>query len=207
MSDNNLVYILDNKIYINLTNMCSNNCEFCLRQQKDDVVGTNMWLSDETYPTQDVIDQLNNHTDKFQKGITFCGYGEPTMKFEVLKKVAQYIKQNYPDTYIKVNTNGHGNVINKKDILPELKGLVDEFSISLNAQNEELYNKLSNPKIENGYTAMLNFAKESAELGFKTTLSVVSKFKDYDVNLTECENISKTIGAEFRNREFIPNGY
>ena len=207
MADNNLVYILDSKIYINLTNACTNDCKFCLRQQKDDVQGTNMWLDSENISAQDVITQLEKQTDKISKGITFCGYGEPTIKFEILKKVAQYIKTNYPKVYIKVNTNGHGNIINKKDILPELKGLVDEFSISLNAQNEELYIILSQPRVNDAYNEMLNFAKEAVALGFKTTMSVVSGFEDYNLDLNKCEQIAHKIGAEFRNREFIPNGY
>ena len=207
MSDNNLVYILDGKIYINLTNACTNDCKFCLRQQKDDVQGTNMWLSSEKISSNDVIEQLKKHEDKISKGITFCGYGEPTIKFDVLKEVASFIKNNYSNTYIKVNTNGHGNIINKKDILPELKSLVDEFSISLNAQNKELYNVLSQPKVKDAYNEMLKFAKESVALDFKTTMSVVSGFENCDVNISECENIAKNIGADFRNREFIPNGY
>lgn len=207
MSDNNLVYILDGKIYINLTNMCTNDCIFCLRRDKDDVCGQDMWLKSEKITSEDVIEQLNKYEDKIAKGVTFCGYGEPTMKFEVLKQVAEYIKHNYPDTFIKVNTNGHGNVINKKDILPELKGLVDEFSISLNAQNSDLYKELSQPKIDNAYEAMKDFAKKAYENGFKTTLSVVSGYKDYDVDLALCEKIAKDLHASFRNREWIENGY
>ncbi len=207
MSDNNLVYILDGKIYINLTNMCTNDCIFCLRRDKDDVCGQDMWLKSEKITSEDVIEQLNKYEDKITKGITFCGYGEPTMKFEVLKQVAEYIKHNYPDTFIKVNTNGHGNVINKKDILPELKGLVDEFSISLNAQNSDLYKELSQPKIDNAYESMKDFAKKAYENGFKTTLSVVSGYKDYDVDLALCEKIAKDLHASFRNREWIENGY
>lgn len=207
MSDNNLVYILDGKIYINLTNMCTNDCIFCLRRDKDDVCGQDMWLKSEKITSEDVIEQLNKYEDKIAKGITFCGYGEPTMKFEVLKQVAEYIKHNYPDTFIKVNTNGHGNVINKKDILPELKGLVDEFSISLNAQNSDLYKELSQPKIDNAYEAMKEFAKSAYDNGFKTTLSVVSGYKDYDVDLALCEKIAKDLHASFRNREWIENGY
>ena len=207
MSDNNLVYILDGKIYINLTNMCTNDCIFCLRRDKDDVCGQDMWLKSEKITSEDVIEQLNKYEDKIAKGITFCGYGEPTMKFEVLKQVAEYVKQNYPDTFIKVNTNGHGNVINKKDILPELKGLVDEFSISLNAQNSDLYKELSQPKIDNAYESMKDFAKKAYENGFKTTLSVVSGYKDYDVDLALCEKIAKDLHASFRNREWIENGY
>ena len=207
MSDNNLVYILDGKIYINLTNMCTNDCIFCLRRDKDDVCGQDMWLKSEKITADDVIEQLNKYEDKIAKGVTFCGYGEPTMKFEVLKQVAEYIKHNYPDTFIKVNTNGHGNVINKKDILPELKGLVDEFSISLNAQNSDLYKELSQPKIDNAYEAMKDFAKKAYDNGFKTTLSVVSGYKDYDVDLALCEKIAKDLHASFRNREWIENGY
>lgn len=207
MSDNNLVYILDGKIYINLTNMCTNDCIFCLRRDKDDVCGQDMWLKSEKITSDDVIEQLNKYEDKIAKGITFCGYGEPTMKFEILKQVAEYIKHNYPDTFIKVNTNGHGNVINKKDILPELKGLVDEFSISLNAQNSDLYKELSQPKIDNAYESMKDFAKKAYENGFKTTLSVVSGYKDYDVDLALCEKIAKDLHASFRNREWIENGY
>lgn len=207
MSDNNLVYILEGKIYINLTNMCTNDCIFCLRRDKDDVCGQDMWLKSEKITSEDVIEQLNKYEDKIAKGITFCGYGEPTMKFEVLKQVAEYIKHNYPDTFIKVNTNGHGNVINKKNILPELKGLVDEFSISLNAQNSDLYKELSQPKIDNAYEAMKEFAKSAYDNGFKTTLSVVSGYKDYDVDLALCEKIAKDLHASFRNREWIENGY
>lgn len=207
MSDNNLVYILDGKIYINLTNMCTNDCIFCLRRDKDDVCGQDMWLKTEKITADDVIEQLKKSEDKINKGVTFCGYGEPTMKFDILKQVAKYIKQNYPDAYIKVNTNGHGNVINKKNILPELKGLVDEFSISLNAQNAELYKELSQPKIDNAYEATKDFAQNAYEYGFKTTLSVVSGYKDYDVDLALCENIAKNLHANFRNREWIENGY
>lgn len=207
MSDNNLVYILDDKIYINLTNMCTNDCVFCLRRDKDDVCGQDMWLKTELNTAEDVIEQLGKYVDKIQKGVTFCGYGEPTMKFEVLKKVAEYIKENYPNTYIKVNTNGHGNAINKKDILPELKGIVDEFSISLNAQNEELYQELSQPKIQNAYDEMKQFALRAYKEGFKTTMSVVSGYKDYDVDLRLCEETATSLHASFRNREWIENGY
>lgn len=205
--NNNLVYILDDKVYINLTNACTNNCIFCLRQQKDDVEGTNMWLVNENYPVEDVINQLIPFVSKFNKGITFCGYGEPTVKLDALIYVSKFIKSKYPGTYIKVNTNGHGNVINKKNILPDLIGLVDEFSISLNAPNEELYNELSQPKIPNAYRSMLEFAKMAVEYDFKTTLSVVSEYEDFDVDLIKCQEISNSIGAEFRNRPFIPNGY
>lgn len=207
MSDDNLVYILDNKVYINLTNSCTNDCIFCIRRLKDDVVGAEMWLKSERFETKDVLEQLEKYSDKIPNGLTFCGYGEPTIKLEILKEVAKYVKENYPQTHIKINTNGHGNAINKRDILPELKGLVDELSISLNAQDSKLYDELCLPRVQNAYDEMLDFAKKSVENGFKTTMSIVSGYKDYPVDIEKCEAITKKIGADFRNREWLENGY
>lgn len=207
MSENNLVYLLENKIYINLTNLCTNDCIFCIRGLKDDVAGSNMWLADENITADDVISQLKKVEDKISSGITFCGYGEPTIKIEVLKDVAKYIKENYPNTKIRVNTNGHANAIHKRNVIDELKGLVDEFSISLNGETEELYNELSQPKIKNAYKEMKAFASNAVKAGIKTTLSVVTGYKNYDVNVDECEKIAQKIGASFRNREWLDNGY
>lgn len=207
MSDDNLVYILDNKVYINLTNSCTNDCIFCIRRLKDDVVGAEMWLKSERFETKDVLEQLEKYSDKISNGLTFCGYGEPTIKLDILKEVAKYVKENYPQTHIKINTNGHGNAINKRDILPELKGLVDELSISLNAQDNKLYDELCLPRVQNAYDEMLDFTKKSVENGFKTTMSIVSGYKDYPVDIEKCEAITKEIGADFRNREWLENGY
>ena len=208
MAENdNLVYLLDGKIYINLTNLCTNDCIFCIRRLKDDVAGSNMRLKNEKITAKDVIEQLKKVEDKIPLGITFCGYGEPTIKTDIIIEVARYIKSNYPQTKIRINTNGHGNVINKRNIIKDLKGLIDEFSISLNAQDETLYNTLSKPKIENAYSAMKEFATDAVKAGIKTTMSVVTGYKDYNVDIKRCEEIAHNIGANFRNREWLDKGY
>ena len=81
------------------------------------------------------------------------------------------------------------------------------MSISLNAQDEKLYNELCLPNVKNAYEEMKNFAKEAVKEGFKTTMSIVSGYKDYNVRIDECEKIAKEIGATFRNREWLDNGY
>lgn len=203
---NNFIYELDNKIYVNLTNACTNNCLFCIRTQKDDVKGANMWLT--VHPDIDaVISQLKEKENLIKNGVTFCGYGEPLLELDLVIALSKFIKENYPEVKIRINTNGHANAIYKRDITSELVGLIDEFSISLNASNETLYNEICRPKIENAYNEMLLFAKKCIEKGFKTTLSVVTNFKNYDINIQECEQIAKDIGAIFRNRAWIENGY
>lgn len=211
---NTLVYLLDGKIYINLTNKCTNDCIFCLRKDKDDVVGQTLWLDDENSTAQDVIEQfelkrnelLTTHNSPFTETI-FCGYGEPMLKFEVLKEVAKYIKDKYPDTKIRVNTNGHANFVYKRNVVPECKGLIDEFSVSLNGSTAEEYDELSQPKFENAYEEMKKFIKACSDAGISVVASVVEGYQDRHLDLKSCEQIAKTLGAKFRVREWIQNGY
>jgi TatD DNase family protein len=207
MSDYNLVYLLDGKVYINLTNSCTNNCVFCIRAIKDDVVGTNLFLNTENVKAEDVISQLESIKNKLSSEIIFCGYGEPMLKLEVLKEVAKYIKDNYPNTIIRVNTNGHANIVYKRNVLPELKGLVDKFSVSLNGENEEVYNTVSVPAIDGAYTAVKEFIKEAVKEGFDTTATIVTGYKNYKIDMPKCIEITKELGAKFRERPWIENGY
>lgn len=204
----NLVYLLGGKIYINLTNKCTNECVFCIRTLKDDVCGANLWLKNDNVSTEEVIKQLKL-IKKDEMEIVFCGYGEPTLKLEVLKEVAKFIKENYKDVKIRLNTNGHGNFIYKRNIIPELVGLIDSISVSLNASTEELYKELTQPNLacQNVLAEVKDFIKKSVDAGIDTTASVVSGYKNYDVDLTECENIAKSLGAKFRVREWLEQGY
>ncbi len=202
---NILVYELDGKIYINLTNKCTNDCIFCLRNDKDDVCGQQLWLDDENSTAEDVIEQLKKF--KLSSEIIFCGYGEPLLKFEVLKEVAQYIKNNYPQIKIRVNTNGHANYVYKRNIVPELKGLVDEFSVSLNGESSQEYNELSQPVFEGAYEEVKKFIKACSDEGIDVVASVVEGYKGRHINLEKCEKIASDLGAKFRVREWIPNGY
>ena len=207
---NTLVYLLDGKIYINLTNRCTNDCIFCLRNDKDDVCGQTLWLDDENFGANEVINQLNEllttHHSPFTE-IIFCGYGEPMLKLDILKDVAKYIKENYPNTKIRVNTNGHANYVYKRNVVPELKGLFDEFSVSLNGENKQEYDEYSQPKFDEAYNEMKKFIKACSDEGISVVASVVDGYKGKHLNLENCEKITQDLGAKFRVREWIPAGY
>lgn len=202
---NILVYSLENKIYINLTNRCTNDCIFCLRKDKDDVCGQKLWLEKEDFSAEDVIAQLKNFD--ITSEVVFCGYGEPLLKLEILKDVATYIKQNYPDTKIRINTNGHANYVYKRNIVPELKGLIDKISVSLNASTSEEYNELSQPKFENAYEEVKSFIKCCSDIGIQTDASVVDGYKGRRLDIERCRQIAENLGATLRVREWIVNGY
>lgn len=208
---NILVYQLEGKIYINLTNKCTNDCIFCLRKDKDDVKGQELWLDDENSGVNDVVVQfeeiLRLRPQNYNDEVIFCGYGEPLLKLDVLKEVAKYIKDNYPDTKIRINTNGHANYVYNRDIVPELKGLIDTISVSLNAESADEYNELSQPVFEGAYEEVKKFIKSCSDNGFETIASVVEGYKGRHLNLEKCEKIASDLGAKFRVREWIPNGY
>ncbi len=207
MTDYNLVYILDGKIYINLTNSCTNDCIFCIRSIKDDVVGANLFLNTENVKADDVIKQLESMKDKLSSEIVFCGYGEPMLKLDVLKEVAKYIKEKYPNIKLRVNTNGHANYVYKRNVVPELKGLIDEFSVSLNGENKKEYDELSKPNFDEAYEETKKFIKACADADIKVTATVVEGYKGRHLNLKNCEKIANNLGAKFRVREWIENGY
>ena len=207
MTDYNLAYLLDGKVYINLTNSCTNDCVFCIRSIKEDVVGANLFLNTENVKAEDVIAQLEAMKDKLSSEIIFCGYGEPMLKLEVIKQVSKYIKEKYPNTILRINTNGHANLVYKRNVLPELKGLIDKFSVSLNGENKEVYNELSKPHIENAYEGVKEFIALAVKEGFDTTATIVTGYKNYKVDIQKCIEITKELGANFRERPWIENGY
>ncbi len=205
---NVLAYILDGKIYINLTNRCTNDCIFCLRKDKDDVCGQALWLDSEDSTAQDVITQFEEiRKETPSNEVIFCGYGEPMLKLEVLKEVAKYIKEKYPQTKVRVNSNGHANFVYKKNVVSECKGLVDEFSISLNGATKEEYDELSQPKFDGAYEEVKNFIKACVEEEISVVASVVEGYKGRHLDLQTCEKIANDLGAKFRVREWITNGY
>ena len=202
---NILVYELEGKIYINLTNKCTNDCIFCLRNDKDDVKGQELWLDNEDFGAKDVIEQLGKF--RLSSEIIFCGYGEPLLKLDILKEVAKYIKSNYPNIKIRINTNGHANYIYKRNIVPELKGLVDSISVSLNAENSREYDRLSQPSFSGAYEEVIKFIKACSQAGIEVVASIVEGYKGEHHDIELCEKIAKDNGAKLRVREWIPNGY
>ena len=194
-----ILYKVHNNLYINLTNRCPYSCTFCLRQKMDKVGESDtLWLLRE--PTaEEVIEEFKKwDVDSFHE-IVFCGFGEPTEAFDVLKKVAEFIKSKY-NKPIRLNTNGVGNLINKRNIAPELKGLIDTVSISLNNPDPEEYAKLVRSKYgEKSFQEMINFAKECKKYVPNVVMSTVDTTISHEEE-KKCKEICDEVGAVYRIR-------
>ena len=196
-----LLYKMHNNLYINLTNKCPCACTFCLRNTKDHMDDSgSLWLDEE--PTaQMIIDQLKEKDLTPYEEIVFCGFGEPTEKIDVLLEVAKYLKE-HTDKPLRINTNGLGNLIHKKDITPSFKGLIDVISISLNTPNPQAYLDIVRPKFgEGSFEAMLEFAKNCTNSVPKVVLSTVETTISKDEE-QQCQKICDELGVTYRIRPF-----
>jgi len=190
-----ITYPIRNSLYLNITNRCTAACTFCVRYHTDFVKGHNLRLKDE--PTaEEMIKEIGD--PKRYAEIVFCGYGEPLLRLDVVKAVAADVKRR--GGMVRVDTNGHANLIHKRNVLPELAGLVDAMSVSLNAQNAALYDKISQPKFGGiTYEAVKDFIREAKKHVPDVTVTVVSL---PEVDIEACRKIADGLGVKFRVREY-----
>ena len=195
-----ILYTYKNNVYVNLTNHCSCNCTFCIRQHKNEVNGQNdMWH--ETEPT---IIQVKNAIDAFDfdgyEELIYCGYGEPTCALEALIESAKYFREKHTQR-IRVNTNGLGRLYYGRDILPELNQVVDAYSISLNAPTSERYKELVRPSFKNAFPAVLDFARDSKDAGKEVQFSVVNVISEEEIK--QCSKLADKMGIHLKVREYV----
>ncbi len=194
-----ILYEVHENLYVNLTNRCSCACTFCLRQDMDRIGKSgNLWLEHE--PTAEEVIKEFSHFDreKYQE-VVFCGFGEPTEAFEVLKEAAAFVKKDW-GLPVRINTNGQGSLINGRNIVPEMAGLIDTVSISLNHPDPARYQEIVRSRFgETGFEGMLAFAKECV----KYIPNVVMTTVDTTITKEEeerCRKICEEIGAAYRIR-------
>ena len=199
MSAMQIVYPYQGQLYVNMTNRCTNRCKFCIRYTPSGVDGLDLWLEHEP-EAEEIIAELENQNFHSVDEIVFCGYGEPLLRAEQVVSVARYIKE-HSNAKVRINTNGHANRYFGRDITPELAGLVDVISISLNAKNAKEYHEICQCDYgEEGFSAMLEFARCAKEHVPHVVLSVVDVIGKEDIEA--CRKIAEDVGVEFRVREY-----
>jgi TatD DNase family protein len=189
-----IAYKIRNSLYLNITNRCTNRCGFCVRFHTNYVKGHNLRLEKE--PTrQEIIEAIAD--PKAYKEIVFCGLGEPLLRLDIVKDVSAWIKKR--GGKVRINTNGHGNLIHNRNILPELKGIVDSISISLDAEDEIKYEKICRPIFKNAFQGVISFIKEAKRYIPEVKVTVVDI---PEIDIDKCRLLAQEIGVELRIRKF-----
>jgi len=189
-----LAYELHGNCYLNITSECTLRCQFCPKYNRTwEVQSYDLTLSHEP-SVAEVLEAIGD--PKRYKEIVFCGLGEPTKRFDVLMEIAHAMKKQ--GMRVRVNTDGLANLVEGRDVTPEMAQAVDLLSISLNAQNEMVYNRHTRPRRDGAYNAMLDFAKKAKEAGMDVSLSAIDGLEGVDIDA--CQAIAGKLGLEFRRR-------
>ncbi len=198
-----ITYELGKSLYVNITNRCSNDCGFCVRQNHDGVNGKdNLWLDREPTVEEIKADFEKRDLTKYD-AVVFCGYGEPMMRAYDVIEVSRWLREKFPNVKIRINTNGQANLICGEDITPNLEGLIDCISISLNAENAKKYQDICQSDFgEAAYDGLLEFARLSKKYVREVVLSVVDKVMPKE-EIEACRKIAADCGVSFRVREYI----
>jgi TatD family-associated radical SAM protein len=187
-------YQIEDRLYLNITDRCTLVCAFCPKTLgHPEVQGYN--LSIDNRPTaEQIIAEIGDPTRYAE--IVFCGYGEPTLRLKVLLEVAHYVKDQ--GGKVRINTDGLANLVHKRNVLPEMADCIDSLSVSMNAQNEAVYNRHCQPELAGSFEAMLEFLKLAPNYIKDVTTTALQGLEGVDI--AACEQLAKERGVKFRTR-------
>lgn len=191
-----IVYAIRKSLYLNITNHCTLACTFCPKRcDSFEVKGHNLKLSKEP-DVEDVFRALGG-AEGYDE-VVFCGFGEPTLRLELMKEIARRLKKR--GVKIRLDTDGLANLVHGRNILPELKGLIDSVSVSMNAPDPKLYVELCPSEYgEKAFFAMLSFLDEAKDFIPEVTATAVGLPV---VNAEACEKLARRMGVGFRLRKY-----
>jgi len=191
-----VTYRLRDSLYVNLTLRCSADCVFCDRTGEAMIKGHNLRITSEP-SAHEVVAEIGD--PRQYKEIVFCGYGEPTIRLEVMLEIARRVKEKGGRT--RLDTNGHGSLINGRNIVPELARVIDSVSISLNSADPLQYAELMRVDASRYFPAMVEFARECTRHFTQVFMTIV------DVDGIDVETARRfaedEIGAIFKRRPYF----
>ena len=194
MSQPTLSYVIRDRLYLNITDRCTLVCQFCPKTQGVNQVHDYDLSLHQRPEYDDIITAIGDPTE--YEEIVFCGFGEPTLRLKLLLRLASYIKDK--GGRVRLNTDGLANLVNKRDVLPEMEGLIDAVSVSMNAQNEAIYNQHCCPALTGSYEAMLAFIQEAPRYIPDVTATAIDGLAGVDI--VACEHLAQERGVKFRAR-------
>lgn len=193
-----IIYEAHGNLYLNITNRCTSECVFCIKRYSDGVYGYNLRLAKEP-ALSDIIKELSNIELQKYNEVVFTGLGEPLVRLDDVLEITRWLSAR--GMTVRLDTIGHAKLL-----YPERKAaeeLADAgmkiVSVSLNAHDEETYNRLCVPKSRNAYSKMLEFAREVSKSGIELRFTVVNLPA---VDIPKCREIAKEYCADFKVRGY-----
>lgn len=202
-----ITYEYEGALYVNLTNRCDCSCVFCLRHNghKGSIYADDLWLEHEPTVEEALADFRKRDLTSYRE-IVFCGFGEPMYRVDDICAIVDALKAENPALPpVRINTNGHANLIHGRDVTPDLAGRIDVISISLNGSTAEEYCAVTKPRDgEKAWEAMLDFTRKCAAVIPTVMMTIVDKDKTPE-EIEACRALAESLGAKLRIRAYIPD--
>lgn len=196
MIDQTIAYTIGDRCYLSITDRCTLACKFCPKTQGSMQVHEYDLTFNHRPDTDEIIAAIGDFSD--YSWIVFCGFGEPTLRLKTLLEVSDYIKQR--GGRVRLNTDGLANLVHRRNVIPELAECIDAMSVSLNAQNEPIYNLHCAPALEHSWQAMLDFLELASVSIPHVTATAINGLAGVDI--AACRSLAKQRGVKFfRQRE------
>lgn len=190
-------YTLRNSRYLNVTSRCTLRCQFCPKFNGQWVVGGYpLRLLAQEEPDAGQLIAAAGDPGQFDE-VVFCGLGEPTLNLYIVLEAAAELRRR--GARVRLNTDGLANLVHGRDVTPDLEDSIDAMSISLNAQNDEIYNRHCRPPMPGAFNAVIDFAARAREFVPDVTLTAIDGLPGVDI--PACRAIADQLGVRFRRRE------
>lgn len=195
-----IAYALKGNLYVNVTSECTNDCVYCMRFDAQPVLyGYNLRLASDPSVRQMVESAKELARKQSPREIVFCGLGEPTCRLPELLEAARSLRAlGYP---LRLDTNGHGNLIAGSDIVPQLETVFDSISVGLGAHDSETYARLCRSRFEDrAFEGVLGFIRSAASSKMRCVVTVLDH---PSMNVEAARSLIASIpGAAFRVRRY-----
>ncbi len=196
-----LVYEHDGALYVNLTSRCPTACAFCIKFSWDyKYRGHDLKLPAD--PTvEEILAAAGPDLSRYRE-VVFCGYGESTYRLAEMKLLAGEFRRRGARR-IRLNTVGLGNLINGRNIAPDLGTFLDAVSISLNTVDPKRYVEIMRPRPEfreGGLESVKEFIRECVKSVPETVVSAVAL---PDVDVGGVSAMAEGAGAQYRLRPYL----
>lgn len=194
-----IAYTIRNSLYLNITNRCSNRCTFCPKFEDFLVKGHFLKLDRE--PTSAEVLEAIGDPNSYDE-VVFCGFGESLIRLDLVKKVAAELKRT--GVKVRINSDGQANLVHGRNILPELAGLVDTISVSLNAADAATYARLCNtPFGAAGFEGICDFLRDAPRYIPEVVATAVTV---PGIDIEAVRELAQSLGVSFRVREYAEVG-
>lgn len=208
------------RLFLNVVHACPNACLFCVDFKGDTFFGYDLKsgrkasadeivYAVEAYPYRQSIEE-----------VYYCGIGEPLLLYDAVMDSVDRVRTLLPPNVVMaINTSGTFYLRHPR---VDFARKFDLIQISLNAENEEKYNLICQPKIEGAYKALMTFLSDlreyldESDIACRVELSVVDTSDSASLpkaarasscipvpDIEECQRIADGFGWPLKVKELI----